>query len=190
MRRFPILTSILTLALIVAALAGSHAWAARRFGRLRAPSVAGRTIPHAPRSDTSGTQLPSQNSPSDELQEPAQHTHADNAVRIDPHQAMADLLAVRRSLGGDSPVSDADFAAALQDVIEEREGVTVALPRALQPAAVAPPVAAGNVAALRQSAAHFEARAAELEAARDYDEADTARATAAALRQEARRLDP
>lgn len=110
------------------------------------------------------------------------------SIRIDPAQAMADILALRAAQTGAAVTDDGEFTSALQRLIAEKHGETVA-------PLEQPPVATGAVdtdalAALRNSLLHFEQRAAELEAAKAYAEADAARATAAGLRQEIRRLDP
>lgn len=117
------------------------------------------------------------------------------AVRIDPRQAMADILALRAAQGGSDATGDAEFADALQRLIAEKHGEVLEIP-GLAPVESHLPAAAPalpsfeSVLMLRAAAVHFDARAAELEAQKAYQEADAARATAAALRAEARRLDP
>ena len=107
--------------------------------------------------------------------------------KIDPEQAMTDILRLRNSEGfGSDEAGDAAFENALREIIAKEHGV--------EPATVQTELPAQNIAspveALRHSAKHFDDRAAELEAAKDYAAADSARATAAELRREARRLDP
>jgi hypothetical protein len=118
-----------------------------------------------------------------------------SAPRIDPQQAIADIMALRAAHGGVDPEVDAEFAGALQRLISEEHGTLPAgqtfedAPPIVGP--VAAPVAENaSVSALRASAQHFDARAAEFEAKKQYAQADAARATARELWQEARRLDP
>jgi hypothetical protein len=110
--------------------------------------------------------------------------------KIDPNQALSDILRLRSELGveGD-PAGDAGFEQALREIIAKEHGE---LEPAVPAASVLPAARADRSAvdALRQSAKHFEERAAELEAVKDYAAADAAREVAASLRREARRLDP
>lgn len=112
-------------------------------------------------------------------------------IRIDPRQALADIMALRQAQGMSG---DTEFAGALQRLISEKHG---AAPVASTEAPItpieadAPPTAdSDTVSALRASARHFDDRANAFEAARAYAEADAARQTANTLRHEARRLDP
>jgi hypothetical protein len=111
-------------------------------------------------------------------------------LKIDPHQAFADILRLRSEIGvqGDA-VGDAGFEEALREIIAKEHGAL----EPVTPAAAAlsaAPLRTSPVDALRQSAEHFDERAAELEAGKDYIAADAARDVAASLRREARRLDP
>lgn len=126
------------------------------------------------------------------LQESPALPLASATPRIDPDQAMLDILSLR---AGQSdvidPEADAEFADALRRVIAEKQGEPTLLPtaaiEAVSKAQNGPP-SAGSVQALRLAGEHFETQAAELEARQAYTEADAARQTAAALRQEVRRL--
>lgn len=126
------------------------------------------------------------------LQESPALPLASATPRIDPDQAMLDILSLR---AGQSdvvdPEADAEFADALRRVIAEKHGEPTLLPTAAVEAvskAQNSPPSDGSVEALRSASEHFEAQAAELEARQAYTEADAARQTAAALRQEVRRL--
>jgi hypothetical protein len=114
-----------------------------------------------------------------------------SAPRIDPQQAIADIMALRAAQGGVDPEVDAEFAGALQRLISEEHG-TLPAEQTFEnaPPIVAPAAENASVSALRASAQHFDALAAEFEAKRQYAQADAARATARELWQEARRLDP
>lgn len=113
---------------------------------------------------------------------------------IDPRQAMADILSLRQAQGSGDAVADEAFADALQKLVAEKHGTTVApLIEASPRNRIEPLVdtaATQAVETLRAAARHFDRRADELESEKQYEAADSARQTAAELRGEARRLDP
>lgn len=113
--------------------------------------------------------------------------------RIDPQQALADIMALRQAQGLADPETDREFAGALQRLIQEKHGQGTVMIEPVAPI-VRPKLetSAGSAVVdhLRQSAAHFDGVANDLESRKAYAEADAARHTAEALRREARRLDP
>lgn len=112
--------------------------------------------------------------------------------KIDPDQAMLDILSLRAGQTDViDPVAEAEFADALRRVIAEKHGEPTLLPAAALEAVAKTqenPPSEDSVRALRAAGEHFEAQAAEFEARQAYTEADAARQTAAALRLEVRRL--
>lgn len=113
--------------------------------------------------------------------------------RIDPQQALADIMALRQAQGLADPETDSEFAGALQRLIHEKHGqgtVTIEPVAPIVRSKLETDADSAVVDHLRQSAAHFDSVANDLERRKVYAEADAARHTAEALRREARRLDP